>query len=98
MSLSPEQLIYVGIVASVVTQGLRLLANKFGYKPSRVVVNVGLFVISIGLGVAFGGLPEVASGDPMELASALIAGAAAVLGSASFIYNILLNKVLLPAE
>ena len=97
MELSPEQLIFVGIVASVVTQGLRLLAKHFGYKPSRIVVNVGLFVISIGLSVAFFGMPEVSNGDPMELASKLVAAAAGVLGSASIIYNIVLNKVLRPA-
>ena len=98
MELSAEQLIYVGVVASVIMQALRLLANHFEYKPSRVVVNVVLFVISIGLGIAFFGLPEVASDDPMELASALIASAAAVLGSASLIYNVLLEKVLRQAK
>jgi len=98
MELAAEQLIYIGIVASVATQALRLLANHFDFKPSRVVVNIALFVISIGLGVAFFGLPEVASEDPMELAGALVANAAAVLGSASLIYNVLLEKVLRQAK
>lgn len=98
MELSAEQLIYIGVVASVATQGLRLLANHFDYKPSRVVVTIALFVISIGLGIAFFGLPEVASDDPMELAGALVANAVAVLGSASLIYNVLLEKVLRQAK
>ena len=98
MELSPEQLLYIGVVASVITQALRLLANHFEYKPSRIVVNIVLFIISIGLGIAFFGLPEVAGDDPMELAGALLANAAAVLGSASLIYNVLLDKVLRQAK
>jgi len=94
VELTAEQLIYIGVVASVITQALRLLASHFEYKPSRAIVNIALFVISIVLGVAFFGLPEVVSEDPMELAGALIANAAAVLGSASLIYNVLLEKVL----
>lgn len=98
MELSAEQLIYVGVVASVVVQALRLLANHFEFKPSREIVTVVLFVISIGLGIAFFGMPEVASGDPMELAQALVASAAAVFGSAVAIYNVLLDKVLKQAK
>ena len=98
MELSAEQLIYVGVVASVIAQALRLLANHFEFKPSREIVTIALFVISIGLGIAFFGLPEVASGDPMELAGKLIASAAAVFGSAVGIYNLLLDKVLRQAK
>ena len=98
MELSAEQLIYVGVVASVLAQALRLLANHFEVKPSREIVTIALFVISIGLGIAFFGLPEVSNGDPMELAGKLIASAAAVFGSAVGIYNLLLDKVLRQAK
>ncbi len=98
MELDPTQLIYIGVFASVVTQGLRLLANRFGYKPGRVVVNVGLFVLSVPLAAAFFGLPEVGGSDPMELAQALIVGAATVFGASALIYNTLLDKVVLPAN
>lgn len=94
MELTPEQLVYVGVVASVITQGLRLLAKKFGYNAPREVVTVALFVVAIVLGIWFFGLPEVSNGDPMELATKIIAAAASVLGSAVFIYNVLLDKVL----
>lgn len=99
MELSFENLAVVSIVASVVTQGLRILASsRFGYLAPRELVNIVLFVISVGLGIQFFGLPVVASGDPMDLAQALVANAAAVFGGAALVYNVLLNKVLLPVE
>ena len=98
MELSPENLVVIGLVASVVTQGLRLLANRFGYLATREVVNIGLFVISVALAAWFFGLPIVGGTDPSVLAQALVQAAAAVFGSAALIYNLLLNKVLLPVE
>ena len=98
MELSVDQIFYVGVVASVVTQALRLLANHFEFKPADEIVTIVLFVISIGLGIAFFGLPEVASNDPMELAQALVASAVAVFGSAVGIYTLLLKKVLRQAK
>ena len=87
MQLSPENLVVIGLVASVVTQGLRLLANRYGYKAPREVVSLVLFAISAGLGAAFFGIPE--GGDVVGTITALF-------GSAVLIYNVLLNKVLLP--
>jgi hypothetical protein len=97
MELAAEQLIYIGVVASVITQGLRLIAKRYGYKPSRLVVNVGLFVLSIGMAVAFFGLPVVGGDDPFVLSQAVLQAALAVVGSAGLIYNIFLDKVLVPA-
>jgi len=97
MELSMEQLVMIGVVASVVTQALRLLSSHFGYTPSRLVTNVGLFVLSIGLAVAFFGLPLVGGDDPFLLTQDLLQAALAVVGSAGLIYNIFLDKVLLPA-
>ena len=96
MLLSPENLVVIGLVASVVTQALRLLANHYGYKAPREVASVALFVISVALAVAFFGLPQISGGDPSVLAGALLQAAAAVFGSAALIYNVLLDKVLLP--
>ena len=96
MELSVENLVVIGLVASVVTQALRLLANRFGYKAPREVVNIALFAIAAGLAVAFFGLPEVGGADPADFVGTLIQAAAAVFGSAVLIYNVLLDKVLLP--
>jgi len=98
MELSPENLVVVGLVASVVIQGLRLLSNRFGYDAPREVVTIVLFAVSVGLAVGFFGLPEVGGSDPSDFAGNLIKAAAAVFGSAALIYNVLLNKVLRPVE
>ena len=97
MELSPDNLVVIGIIASVATQALRLVARHLGYIPTREVANLGLFVLSVGLSSWFFGLPLVGATDPSALAQALIQAAAAVFGSAALIYNVLLEKVLLPA-
>ena len=97
MELSPDNLALIGIVASVATQALRLVARYLGYIPTREVANLGLLVISVVLASWFFGLPIVAAGDPLAFAQALIQAAAAVFGSAALVYNVLLDKVLLPA-
>ncbi len=98
MELNAEQLVIIGIVASVVTQALRLAANEFSFKPNRLVVNIVLFAISIGMAVLFFGLPLVGGDDPFVLSQALLQAALAVVGSAGLIYNIFLSRVLLPAK
>ena len=92
MILSVEQLFVVGIVASVLTQGLRLLAEKFGFTPSKLLINIVLFVIGGGLGVLFFGMPELGA-DPV---TGVVNIAVSIAGSALLIYNVLLDKVLMP--
>ena len=98
MKLSPENLVVIGLVASVITQALRLLANHYGWKAPREVTNIALFVIAAGLAVAFFGLPQIGGSDPAEFVGAVLQAAAAVFGAAVLIYNVLLDKVLLPVE
>ena len=88
--LSPEQLIVIGLVGSVATQALRLLAEHFGFVPNKVIINVVLLVISAGLAVAFFGIPA-AGADPVE---GYVNAAVGIAGSALLIYNIVLDKVL----
>ena len=97
MELDAAQLVIIGVVASVVVQGLRLAAKKFKFNPSRIVVNIGLFVISLGMAVWFFGLPIVGGDDPFVLSQAVLQAALAVVGSAGLIYNVFLDKVLQPA-
>ena len=94
MELTPEQLIVIGIVASVVTQALRLIAERFGFVPPKWAINVGLLVISVGLALAFFGfeLP----GDVADPVGFVVEKAVALAGSALLIYNIVLDKVLMP--
>ena len=97
MELDAGQIAVIGIVASVVTQGLRLAAENFGFSPSREVVNIGLFAIAIGLAVWFFGLPLVGGDAPFVLSQSILQAALAVVGSAGLIYNVFLNRVLQPA-
>jgi hypothetical protein len=98
MELSADQIIVVGLIASVVTQLLKLLADKAGFKPGKVVVNIGLLIVAVVLALFWGGFNAPApGGDPMEFAVALLEQAIAVFGFASLIYNLLLKDVVYPA-
>jgi hypothetical protein len=93
--LSPEQLIVIGIVGSVVTQALRLLSERFGFVPSKLVINVVLLVLSFGLAFAFFGFSiDVPAGvDPVAF---FVEKSVALAGAALLIYNVVLDKVLMP--
>ena len=97
MELSLLQAAAVGTLASVITQGLRLVANRFDYRPNREQINIVLFSVSLVLGVAFFGVPEVAGTDPLEVAQALTSAAISIVGAAALSYGLLVKKVLLPA-
>ena len=91
--LSPEQLIVVGMVGSVITQALRLLSEKYGFVPEKWLINVVLFVLSLGLAYAFFGFDVAVVGDPVAF---FVEKAGAFGGSALFLYNVILDKVLMP--
>ena len=96
MELSVEQVLLVGFIASVITQLLKFLADKFNFKMGQEVVNVILFVVAVGLGFLWM-RPEIpVGGDPMELAKVLLEAALGVVGFAGLIYNILLAKIIYP--
>ena len=98
MELSVDQLLYVGIVASVLTQGLALLAGRFSYVPSKIVRNLFLLGVSTVMSVLFFGLPEaIILDDPMDFVSTLLAQATLVFGSAAVIYALLLKRIVRPA-
>lgn len=106
--MSADQLILIGLIASAITWGLKVLASYGNYKPSRVVVNIGLYVVSATLallwsGAVFPSFPLWA-GDVLAFAQGLwdflnqlMALAAPVIGSATLIYNLLYEKVFVPA-
>ena len=96
MELTVEQVLLVGLVASVITQFLRFLADTAGVSLGQEVVNIILFVVALTLGFFWmrPGIPV--GGDPMELARAFLEAALGVVGFAGLIYNILLKKVIYP--
>jgi hypothetical protein len=92
MELTLEQLFLIGIVASVITQGLRLLSEKLNFVPKKWMINVVLLVVSAGLSVVLFGIPELEE----DIVSGIIKAGVTVAGSALLIYNVLLEKVLMP--
>ncbi len=96
MELSPEQIMLIGLIASGVSQVLKVIVEKLGYKPGRVVVNVGLFIVATALSFLWARpeLPPI--DDPMAFAIALSEAAVAAFGFASLAYNILLKNVVYP--
>ena len=92
MILSPEQLFVIGIVASVLVQALRLISEYAGWVPPKWLINVVLLLVGGGLGVLFFGMPELGA-DPV---AGVVNIAVSIAGSALLIYNILLDKVLMP--
>ncbi len=97
MELTPEQIMLIGLIASGVSQVLKILLEKLGYNPGRVVVNVGLFVVATALSFLWArpDLPPIE--DPAAFAVALAEAAVAVFGFGSLIYNLLLRDTVYPA-
>jgi hypothetical protein len=106
--MSSEQIILIGLIASAITFGLKIFATYANYRPGRVVVNIGLYVVSAALAVMWSGavLPGFPPFDTNIAAfvaalwgwlNTWIALAAPVFGSATLIYNVLYEKVVVPA-
>jgi len=85
--LSPEMLLVVGLVASILTQILKFIFEKAGWSPPGEVKMVILFVIAVGL--AFGFFYASFMADP-------IGSIAGIMGVAVVIYELLMKKVIFP--
>lgn len=98
MQLDPQQIIVIGLLASFFTFALRVLATHLNYRPGRLVVNIGLFIVSAGLAVLWVKpvLPPF-SEDMGAFVSALFVLAAPIVGFATLIYNALYSQVVVPA-
>lgn len=90
--LDAGQLLVLGMVSSLFVQGLRLLSEHFGFVPNKVIVNVVVFIVSAILAVVFFGVPELGP-EPVQ---GFVTLAVTIAGSALLIYNIVLDKVLMP--
>lgn len=104
MEFTAEQVILIGLLATVLVFVLSTIAQQFGWKPNREQLTAGLFVVSFALAALFNPQtlpPFPGYVDPTQFSTALVAylGAllaslAAIAGVATLIYNILLKKVL----
>ena len=88
MNLSPEQLLLIGLAASVLTQILKFVFDKAGWQPGAAIKMVILFVVSAGLAFAFFGAQFIA--DPIN-------SLLGIVGVAVAVYQLLLKSVVFPA-
>jgi len=88
MELTATMIVIIGVVSSFLTQIFKLIFDKTGWKPSSEWQIVILFVVGVGLALAFFWQDFLA--NP-------ITGIAAIMGVAVVIYELLLKKVVFPA-
>jgi hypothetical protein len=98
--VTEEQVIVIGIVATAVTFILRVLFTYAKVQLSRIWVNIMLLVISGVLAFTWAGLsfpPFPAEvGGYWQWLNDLFLLVMPILGTASFIYNLLYTKVIVP--
>ena len=87
MVLSPEQLLYIALAASVVTQLFKFVFEKAGWKPGAELQMVILFLVAAGLTAIF---------FYPDLIAAPVENVTAIVGIAVAIYKLLLEKVVFP--
>jgi len=94
MELTVVQIAIIGLVAVVLIQIIKLLAAKLGVVLSKFWVSVVAMVFSIALAVVWQlpKLPVVT--DPLEFLLELLQVIGGVVGFATLIYNLLLEKLL----
>jgi len=100
----PVQLFLIGVIASAVVYGIKLVAAKMpDVEIRRDWLTIFLYVVSLALAAMWGGvvLPEFGGyADPVTFVAAALRWAGEVLvalgpsvGFATLIYNVLLQKV-----
>lgn len=101
--MSEGQLFVVGLVASLILEVLKAI-YKMGWKPSKEVIAIGLYIVSLVIAAVFSGagLPSFSafSDAPtfvsalLEFIGQLLAMAAPIVGLAYLIYNVILKRVI----
>jgi hypothetical protein len=94
MELNVGQLYLVGLVASLLAQIIKIVGARFDWFPSRRVITIVAFVVSVALAFIFWRPVIPAGTDPMELAGLILSAATMVLGAAVGIYNVVLESLL----
>lgn len=104
MSITPDQVILIGFVAVLVVQVVKLATAYLGITFDRKWVTVGLFLLAVGL-ASFWAAPSlpafpVQDADPAVFGGAvvgwignIVSVASVIIGFATLIYNLLLQKV-----
>jgi len=108
MVLTPEQIFFLGFLATLITTVLNVVFKFFGKSVGRGVLSVILFFISLGLAVLWNGpviLPpfppftDVISfvGAILVYFASLLSLVGPLVAFATLIYNVLYEKVVVPA-
>ena len=104
MSITPEQVILIGLFAAFVAQAVKLAAVYFEWTIDRKGLTIALFAVSVALAYvwaspslpAFPAMdadPAVFGGAVVGWIGNIISVASVILGFATLIYNLLLAKV-----
>ena len=94
MELTPDQLLVISLLASVLTVVVKFVAANFGYNPGKATLTIVVSVISGLLAVLFNipQLPVYLS--PLQYVGEWLALLSVYVGVATLIYNLLIDKVL----
>lgn len=103
-SLTPDQIIVLGVLASVLAEGMKILSDKMGATLDRKSATAILAVLSFALALAWnpGAIPAlpVLTGNAMtstivllNWAGQLVQALTPIMGVAMALYNLLLEKV-----
>jgi len=95
--MTPEQIIVIGLAASILTFALRALATYGNIHLGRFLANVLLFIVALGLAVFFTHpvLPPIST-DIGAWIMAVIALVSPLIAFASLVYNMLYDQVVVP--
>lgn len=94
MELTPEQVMIVGFVASVLSVIVKLISAKLGVNLSKAWMTVIVGGVSLVLAVLFN-LPAIpAYSDPLQYLAEWLTILSGYVGFATIIYNIVIDKVL----
>jgi type IV secretory pathway TrbL component len=95
MELEVWQILLIGVIASILTQAIRLIAARFGNsKIPREVVSWIAAVVSLALAGLWLAPSVPRLEDPMDFLNLLINQASAIVGFAFLIYNVLLARLI----
>jgi hypothetical protein len=104
MSITPEQVILIGLLAAFVAQAVKLAATYFSWQIDRKGLTIGLFAVAVALAYiwaapalpAFPAMdsdPAVFGGAVVGWIGNIVSVASVIVGFATIIYNLLLVKV-----
>lgn len=93
--LDLQQIAVLGFIAPFLTQVIKLVFNVVLKKQiSKVYVTGIVFAVSLVLGYFWSGVELVFTGDLLADATMLVTVASGILGVATLVYNVILEKIL----